>query len=134
MLEYLHIENIAVAKDIDIEFSGGFNVLTGETGAGKSVIIDSINMILGAKVSKEIIRHGESFAVASVLFSEVNDSVYALCDELGIPYDKEDMFSISRTFTKEGKNIIKRSLLLLLLNIIRFSCVIAALGHHDYSE
>ena len=107
MLEYLHIENIAVAKDIDIDFSGGFNVLTGETGAGKSVIIDSINMILGAKVSKEIIRHSESFAVASALFSEVNDSVYALCDELGIPYDKEDMFSISRTFTKEGKNIIK---------------------------
>ncbi len=107
MLEYLHIENIAVAKDIDINFASGFNVLTGETGAGKSVIIDSINMILGSKVSKDIIRHGEDRAVASALFSNVNDRVYSLCEELGIPYDKDDMFSVSRTFYKDGKNVIK---------------------------
>ena len=59
MLDYLHIENVAVAKNVEIEFKDGFNVLTGETGAGKSVIIDSINMLLGSKVSKELIRHGE---------------------------------------------------------------------------
>lgn len=107
MLEYLHIENIAVAKDIDISFANGFNVLTGETGAGKSVIIDSINMILGSKVSKDIIRHGEDRAVASALFSNVNNRVYLLCEELGIPYDKDDMFSVSRSFSKDGKNVIK---------------------------
>ncbi len=107
MLEFLHIENIAVAKNIDINFNNGFNVLTGETGAGKSIIIDSINMLLGAKVSKDIIRHGEDRAVASALFSSVNDSVYELLDELGIGYDREDMLSISRVLTLEGKNIIK---------------------------
>lgn len=107
MLEFLHIENIAVAKCIDINFNNNFNVLTGETGAGKSIIIDSISMLLGAKVSKEIIRHGEDRAVVSALFSSVNDSVYELCDELGIIYDRDDLLSISRIYTIEGKNIIK---------------------------
>ena len=107
MLEFLHIENIAVAKNVDISFKEGFNVLTGETGAGKSIIIDSINMLLGAKASKDIIRHGENRAVVSALFSSVNDSVYEICDEIGVDYDKEDMFSISRTITQDGKNNVK---------------------------
>ena len=107
MLDFLHIENVAVIKKIDINFNGGFNVLTGETGAGKSIIIDSINMILGAKTSKELIRHGEERAVVSAYFSCVNDSVYTVCDELGIAYDREDSFSIYRSFTTDGKNVIK---------------------------
>ena len=107
MLEFLHIENVAVAKNLDISFNNGFNVLTGETGAGKSIIIDSINMLIGTKMSKEIIRHGENRAVVSALFSSVNDDVFELCNELGIFYDKDDMFSISRTLTQEGKSLIK---------------------------
>lgn len=107
MLDFLHIENIAVAKKLDISFNDGFNVLTGETGAGKSIIIDSINMLLGAKISREIIRHGEDRAVVSAFFSDVSEKVYQICDELGIDYDKEDSFSISRAYTIEGKNIIK---------------------------
>ena len=107
MLDILHIENIAVAKNIDIEFNDGFNVLTGETGAGKSVIIDSINIILGAKATKELIRHGEERAVVSASFSCVNDSVYQRCDELGVSYDKEDSFVISRTITADGRNTVK---------------------------
>ena len=107
MLEFLHIENIAVAKNVEINFRDGFNVLTGETGAGKSIVIDSINMLLGAKVSKEIIRHGESRAVVSALFTDVSDEVYELCDEMGISYDKEDSFSISRAITVDGKNTVK---------------------------
>ena len=107
MLEFLHIENIAVAKNVEIDFRNGFNVLTGETGAGKSIVIDSINMLQGAKVSKEIIRHGESRAVVSALFADVSDEVYDICDEMGISYDREDSFSLSRTITVEGKNTIK---------------------------
>ena len=107
MLEFLHIENIAVAKNVEINFNKGFNVLTGETGAGKSIVIDSINMLQGAKISKEIIRHGENRAVVSALFSFVNDEVYSLCDDMGIEYDKEDMFSLSRAITSDGKNTIK---------------------------
>lgn len=107
MLDILHIENIAVAKNIDIEFCSGFSVLTGETGAGKSVIIDAINMILGGKISKEIIRHGEDRAVVSAFFSDVNDDVYKLCDDFEIPYDKEDSFTLYRSYTLDGKSIIK---------------------------
>ena len=107
MLEFLHIENIAVAKNVEIDFRNGFNVLTGETGAGKSIVIDSINMLQGAKVSKEIIRHGESRAVVSALFTDVSDEVYDICDEMGISYDREDSFSLSRTITVEGKITIK---------------------------
>ena len=107
MLDILHIENIAVAKSVDIEFENGFNVLTGETGAGKSIIIDAINMILGAKVSKEIIRHGEERAVVSAFFSNVNDEVYALCDEFGIEYDRDDAFVLYRSYNIDGKNIVK---------------------------
>ena len=107
MLDFLHIENIAVIKKLDIEFCNGFNVLTGETGAGKSIIIDSINMLLGAKTSKDIIRHGEERAVVSAFFSNINDDIYALCDELGVSYDKEDAFTISRTLTIDGRSTVK---------------------------
>lgn len=107
MLDFLHIENIAVAKKLDIDFGNGFNVLTGETGAGKSIIIDSIGALLGAKISKEMIRHGEERAVVSAYFSCVNDSVYEICEELGVPFDKDDTFSISRSFSVDGKNTVK---------------------------
>ncbi len=107
MLDILHIENIAVAKNLDIEFGNGFNVLTGETGAGKSIIIDAINMILGGKISKEIIRHGEERAVVSAFFSSVNDEVYRLCDDFGIEYDKDDAFVLYRSYSLDGKSIVK---------------------------
>lgn len=107
MLDFLHIENIAVAKKLDIEFKDGFNVLTGETGAGKSVIIGSINMLLGAKVSKDIIRQGETKALVSAVFSDLGSEVYDLCDELGLSYDMDDSFSVSRSFNSDGKNTIK---------------------------
>ncbi len=107
MLYSLHIENIAVAKNVDIEFENGFNVLTGETGAGKSIIIDSIGLVLGEKASKEIIRQGSNKAMVSALFSDVSDNVYSLCDEYGIEYDKDDLFSVSRTISVDGKSIAK---------------------------
>ena len=107
MLDILHIENIAVAKSLDIEFNNGFTVLTGETGAGKSVIIDAMNMILGGKISKEIIRHGEERAVVSAFFSNINEDIYKLCDDLGIDYDKDDAFTLYRSFSLDGKSIIK---------------------------
>ena len=107
MLYSLHIENVAVAKNVNIEFENGFNVLTGETGAGKSIIIDSIGLILGAKASKEIIRQGADKAIVSALFSDVSKKVYELCDEYGIEYDKDDLLSVSRTISQDGKSIVK---------------------------
>lgn len=107
MLDFLHIENIAVAKSLDINFTDGFNVLTGETGAGKSIIIGSINLLLGAKATKEIIRYGENCATVTAFFSNVSKEVYQLCNELGIEYDEDDAFTISRSYTIDGKNTVR---------------------------
>mgnify|MGYP002509197724 CR=1 FL=1 len=74
MLSLLHIENIAVIESSDIEFGSGFNVLTGETGAGKSVIIGAIQMILGEKVTKNIIRSGEEKADVTAMFYPDEDA------------------------------------------------------------
>ena len=72
MLKYLHIENIAVIEKSEIEFSDGFTVLTGETGAGKSIVIDALNAVLGERTSKELIRSGCEKAEVSALFSELS--------------------------------------------------------------
>ena len=71
MLRSLHIENIALISSIDIDFDNGFSVLTGETGAGKSIIIDSINLLLGCRMSKELIRKGEKRASVDVVHCKV---------------------------------------------------------------
>jgi DNA repair protein RecN (Recombination protein N) len=68
MLEFLHIENVAVVKSLDIEFKSGMTALTGETGAGKSIIIDSLNLLSGARADKELLRTGESRAEVTALF------------------------------------------------------------------
>ena len=107
MLHSLHIENIAVIKQIDLEFSGGFMVISGETGAGKSIIIDSINLILGAKADKELVRHGESTATVSALFTELSDRTVMQCTELGIALDEEKSILIQRSFGIDGRSSVK---------------------------
>ncbi len=87
MLEVLHIENIAVVKKIDIELSAGMTVLTGETGAGKSIIVDSLNLISGARADKELIRSGESRAEVSALFSSLDNETVEKIRELGFECD-----------------------------------------------
>ena len=88
MLQSLHIENIAVIKSLDIDFENGFSVLTGETGAGKSIIIDSINMLSGNRVSRELIRTGEERALVGAVFSELGEEVKSLLVDYG--FDAED--------------------------------------------
>ena len=101
MLELLHIENVAVVKKLDIEFSSGLTVLTGETGAGKSIIIDSLNLISGARADKELIRTGESKAEVSAVFSNINTEAENKLYELG--FDCEDgSLLISRTLTQSS--------------------------------
>ena len=75
MLSSLHIENIAVIKCADIDLSAGFTVFSGETGAGKSVIIDSIKLLLGGKFDRELIRHGESSAMVSAFFTDLTKKI-----------------------------------------------------------
>ena len=105
MLDSLHIENIAVIERADIEFSAGFNALTGETGAGKSILIDSINAVLGMRTSKELIRTGSSRAVVSAVFSAIGPDVRNKLNELGFDCD-EDELCIGRVIT-ESKSTVK---------------------------
>lgn len=106
MLLSLHIENIAVIKSCDFEFSKGFMVLTGETGAGKSVVIDSINLLLGGKAERELIRHGEETAMVSGLFGELSAYTINRIAELGVSLDEDGTLLVQRTISIDGKNKI----------------------------
>lgn len=103
MLLNLHVKNLAIIDEVEVDFSEGLNVLTGETGAGKSIIIGSINLALGGKVPKGIIRKGEESALVELLFSVENEMQREAIEKLGIDLD-EDMVLISRKLTK-GRSI-----------------------------
>ena len=106
MLKTLYIENIAVIEKTTIDFSHGLNVLTGETGAGKSIIIDAINAIMGQRTSKDIIRTGESSAFVSAQFEDINMSAQNALDELGFTLE-DDVLIVQRTLSQNGKNVCK---------------------------
>lgn len=106
MLTSLKIENVAIIESAAIEFGCGLNVLTGETGAGKSIVIDSINAILGERTSRDIIRTGAQSAKVYAVFEDVNAKVREFLDENGI--DCEDgVLIINRTLSREGKNVCR---------------------------
>ncbi len=103
MLRELHIKNIAVIDEVYIDFSKGFNALTGETGAGKSILIDSINMALGNRTSHDIIRHGCDFASVSVCFEIESSKLCEKLSELGVETE-DNMVIISRRLGNDGKS------------------------------
>ncbi len=104
MLNSLYIENIAVIEKTNIDFTKGFNVLTGETGAGKSIIIGSINALLGGRISKDIIRSGADTAFVSGSFSVTNPQVYSLLEQYGFECDQDDQLILQRKLTANGKS------------------------------
>ena len=134
MLLSLHIENIAVAQKIDMEFKNGFIVLTGETGAGKSIIINSLNLILGAKPSRDMIRKGEKKAMVSGLFGGFDEAAVKKIEELGISVDSsENCILVQRNITDEGKSTSKlngRSISVPLLKELA-KLLINIHGQHD---
>lgn len=107
MLEYLHIENIAVIEEANIDFTKGFNVMTGETGAGKSIVIDSLFAIMGERTSRELIRHGCEKAVVSASFCSLNPSVCEKLEELGFPTDADGRIILQRTLFSDGRGQVK---------------------------
>lgn len=104
MLKILDIENIAIIEKASVEFSQGLNILTGETGAGKSIIIDSINAVTGEKTYRELIRTGEKQASVAAVFDEVSHAVTAKLEELGIAAESDDSLLLQRTLHRDGKN------------------------------
>lgn len=106
MLSVLKIENIAIIESAEIEFSKGFNVLSGETGAGKSIILDSINAVLGFRTSRELIRTGANEARVTALFSCIDKKVESKLSELSLPLSPDGTLLVSRTISPD-KNVCK---------------------------
>lgn len=104
MLKTLSIENIAVIEKAEIEFSNGFNVLTGETGAGKSIVVDSINAILGERTSKELVRAGSENALVTAYFEDISKEVEQKLNEFDLPCDDDGALVLSRKISAQGKS------------------------------
>lgn len=101
MLDSLHIENMAVISCLDVDFSSGLSVITGETGSGKSVMIDSLSFLLGAKPDRELLRTGETQALVSGVFTDVGEACISYLKEMG--FEAEEELLLQRTLTAEGK-------------------------------
>ncbi len=107
MLRILNIENIAVIEKAQIEFNNGLNVLTGETGAGKSIIVDSINAILGERTSRELVRHNAPYAFVSALFEQIPENAESKLRELGYEPEEDGTLLLTRKITDAGKSLCK---------------------------
>ena len=106
MLELLHIENIAVIQEADIQFRPGFNALTGETGAGKSIVIDAMGAVLGGRTSRDLVRTGADRAFVSAEFSQVPGDLAGLA-ETGAAPDEDGHLLLQRELTGDGKNLCR---------------------------
>lgn len=104
MLKSLQIENIATIESLSVEFSKGLNVLTGETGAGKSVIVDSINAVTGEKTSRDLIRTGATNACVTALFADISDELKAKLIDCGISTEEDGTLLLQRRLFRDGKN------------------------------
>lgn len=107
MLEHLHIRNVALIKESEISFGDGLNILTGETGAGKSMIIDSLQFALGGRAGKDFLRHGEKQAVVEALFSVQSQALTEKLAENGITPEEDGTLLITRTLSEAGKSVCR---------------------------
>lgn len=131
MLKELYIENLAVIEKASISFTGKFNVFSGETGAGKSILIGAINAVLGGRVSKDLIRTGEQKASVTALFDFVPPPAAAKLEQYGFPAEGEIL--VQREFSTDGKGIVRICGKPATVTILReiSSCLIDIHGQHD---
>ena len=136
MLLNLHIENIAIINKTDIDFSRGFNVLTGETGAGKSIIIDSINLLLGNKGSREMISTGKDFAFVSAVFCDFNSTQKSLLSSFEIFPDEDGNVIVSRKISKDGRSVSKINGQNVTVSVLKniAPILVNIFGQHDGSK
>ncbi|NLM75154.1 MAG: DNA repair protein RecN [Clostridiaceae bacterium] len=119
MLVQLQIENVAIIEKLIISMSKGFNVLTGETGAGKSILIDSLGALLGSRISRELIRSGANKATVEGIFLYENNEIDTLLESYGIEPQEDGTLIISRTFTEYGKNICRINGSLVTVSVLK---------------
>lgn len=107
MLERLHIKNVALIEECEISFGGGLNILTGETGAGKSMVIDSLHFALGGRAGKDFLRRGQKSASVEALFLAENASLQEKLTESGIETEEDGSLLITRTLNESGKTVCR---------------------------
>lgn len=133
MLRTLDIENIAVIEKASVNFSDGLNVLTGETGAGKSIVVDSINAIMGERTSKELVRHNTDYGFVSAYFDDISKSICDKLRELGIEIDEENSLLLSRKISSNGKSLCKVNGKTVTVSMLKeiSSLLVNVHGQHD---
>lgn len=133
MLRTLDIENIAVIEKASVNFSDGLNVLTGETGAGKSIVVDSINAIMGERTSKELVRHNTDYGFVSTYFDDISKSICDKLRELGIEIDEENSLLLSRKISSNGKSLCKVNGKTVTVSMLKeiSSLLVNVHGQHD---
>ena len=119
MLSSLHIENLAVIRSLNADFDAGFTVITGETGAGKSVMMESLYLLAGGKAERDLIRHGEEKATVSALFSELSEATLRTLASLDILPDEDGCLTLARTITAEGKSVARINGKTVSLSVLR---------------
>ncbi len=119
MLSSLHIENMAVIRLLDADFDRGFTAITGETGAGKSVMMESLYLLAGAKAERDLIRYGEDRATVSALFSELSPATAASLAEIGVFPDEDGCLELLRTVSQDGKNTCRVNGKMVSLSVLR---------------
>ena len=132
MLTSLKIENVAIIESAAIEFGCGLNVLTGETGAGKSIVIDSINAVLGERTSKDIIRTGAESAKVFAVFEDISSDVIAMLEDCGVDCE-DDVLIINRVINRDGKNVCRINGVPVTANMLKTIAkeLINVHGQHD---
>lgn len=132
MLKEIYIENLAVIEKAVIPFSDSFNVFTGETGAGKSILINGINAVLGQRVTKEIVRTGSKKAIITALFSELGKNVCEKLEELGISHENDEI-TITREIAADGGSVARINSRTTTISVLREigDLLITIHGQHD---
>lgn len=132
MLSELYIENLAVIEKATIDFSDKLNVFTGETGAGKSILINGINAILGQRVTKDIVRTGTDKAVISALFTDIGDNVLQVLDELGISAEDGQLF-LTREIRSDGGSVARVNSRAVNVSVLKAigETIVTIHGQHD---
>lgn len=133
MLKTLDIENIAVIEKASVNFSGGLNVLTGETGAGKSIVVDSINAIMGERTSRELVRYGADNAYVSAYFDDICDSALNKLKEFDIELEEDNSLLITRKISANGKSLCKVNGKTVTVSMLKEICsyLVNVHGQHD---
>ncbi|CAM3241677.1 DNA repair protein RecN [Brevibacillus invocatus] len=134
MLVELSIRNFAIIKSVTVSFQKGLNILTGETGAGKSIIIDSLGLLLGGRASADFVRYGESRAEVEGLFElPSGHPAFAVCESMGVQIEQDGMLVVRRDISSQGKSIIRLNGQLITLAMLRElgPWLVTVHGQHD---